>query len=195
MASAISAAAAFPAMLTQPEPTAPSGHRIGYIQPSAHEGVATPEEAVMAKKNVNYILVDLGHRGTQRAARSRPAFRYKQPRQPKLQPTEQTFGTLRSLASRMCTQKEAAAILQVHVDTLQKFFRANPEAREAWGEGKELGRAQLRMLLWQQAVDNPAQARFLAKQKLGLGIETTPPPPKPTSPSRTNLKLSASQGS
>ena len=83
----------------------------------------------------------------------------------------------------------------MHVDTLQKFFRANPEAREAWGEGKELGRAQLRMLLWQQAVDNPAQARFLAKPKLGLGIETTPPPPKPTSPSRTNLKLSASQGS
>jgi len=38
----------------------------------------------------------------------------------------------------MCTLKEAAAILQMHVDTLQKFFRANPEAREAWDEGKEL---------------------------------------------------------
>ena len=74
----------------------------------------------------------------------------------------------------MCTQKEAAAILQVHVDTLQKFFRANPEAREAWGEGKEIGRAQLRMLLWQQAVDNPAQARFLAKQKTWLGYEDKP---------------------
>ena len=110
---------------------------------------------------------------TQRAARSRPAFRYKQRRR-KLEPTEQTFGTLRSLASRMCTQKEAAAILQVHVDALQKFFRANPEAREAWGEGKEIGRAQLRMLLWQQAVDNPAQARFLAKQKTWLGYEDKP---------------------
>jgi len=71
----------------------------------------------------------------------------------------------------MCTQKEAAAILQVHVDTLQKFFRANPEAREVWGEGKEIGRAQLRMLLWQQAVENPAQARFLAKQKAWLGYQ------------------------
>ena len=74
----------------------------------------------------------------------------------------------------MCTQKEAAAILQVHVDTLQKFFRANPEAREARGEGKEIGRAQMRMLLWQQAVDNPAQARFLAKQKTWLGYEDKP---------------------
>ena len=115
----------------------------------------------MAKKTENDFLGDPGHR----AARPRPAFRYKQPRQPKLQPTEQTFGTLRSLASRMCTQKEAAAILQVHVDTLQRFFRAYPEAREAWGEGKEIGRAQLRFLLWDQAKQDPAQARFLAKPK------------------------------
>ena len=125
----------------------------------------------MAKKNENCILGDPGHRVTKRAARSRPAFRYEQPRQPKLQPTEQTFGTLRSLASRMCTQKEAAAILQVHVDTLQRFFRAYPEAREAWGQGKEIGRVQLRFLLWDQANQDPAQARFLAKQKTWLGYQ------------------------
>lgn len=74
----------------------------------------------------------------------------------------------------MCTQKEAAAILQVHVDTLQKFFRAYPEAREAWGEGKEIGRAQLRFLLWDQAKQDPAQARFLAKQKCWLGYQDNP---------------------
>ena len=125
----------------------------------------------MAKKTGNDLLGDSGHCVTKRAARFRPAFRYKQPRRRKLEPTEQTFGTLRSLASRMCTQKEAAAILQVHVDTLQKFFRAYPEAREAWGEGKEIGRVQLRMLLLQQSVDNPAQARFLAKQKAWLGYQ------------------------
>ena len=34
---------------------------------------------------------------------------------------------------RMCTQKQAAAILQVHADTLQKFFRADPEARDEVG--------------------------------------------------------------
>ena len=130
----------------------------------------------MAKKTGNDVLGDPGHRVTKRAASSRPAFRYKQPRRRKLEPTEQTFGTLRSLASRMCTQKEAAAILQVHVDTLQKFFRAYPKAREAWGEGKEIGRAQLRMLLWQQAVDNPAHARFLAKQKTWLGYQYNPAP-------------------
>lgn len=128
----------------------------------------------MTNKNENCILADPGHRGTKRAARSRPVFRYKQPRRRKLEPTEQTFGTLRSLASRMCTQKEAAAILQVHVDTLQKFFRAYPEAREAWGEGKEIGRAQLRFLLWDQAKQDPAQARFLAKQKCWLGYQDNP---------------------
>jgi len=149
----------------------------------------------MAKKTGNDVLGDPGHRVTRRAARPQPTFRYKQPRQPKLQPTEQTFGTLRSLASRMCTQKEAATILQEHVDTLQKFFRANPEAREAWGEGKEIGRAQLRMLLWKQAVDNPAQARFLAKQKAWLGyIKTTPLPPKSTSLSGTALRLNVGPG-
>ena len=84
----------------------------------------------------------------------------------------------------MCTQKEAAAILQVHVDTLQKFFRAYPDAREAWGAGKEIGRAQLRMLLWQQAVDNPAQARFLAKQKTWLGYQDYTIPAKVDVPVR-----------
>ncbi len=132
----------------------------------------------MAKKTGNSLLCDPGQRATRRAARSRPAFRYKQPRRRKLEPTEQTFGTLRSLASRMCTQKEAAAILQVHVDTLQKFFRAYPEAREAWYQGKDLGRVQLRQLLWEQAKQDPAQARFLAKQKTWLGYQDNPAPAK-----------------
>ncbi len=78
----------------------------------------------------------------------------------------------------MCTQKEAAAILQVHVDTLQKLFRANPEAREAWYQGKDLGRVQLRQLLWEQAKQDPAQARFLAKQKSWLGYQDNPAPAK-----------------
>ena len=130
----------------------------------------------MAKKTANDNRTDSGHSVAKRAASSRPAFRYKQPRRRKLEPTEQTFGTLRSLASRMCTQKEAAAILQVHVDTLQKFFRAYPEAREAWCRGKDLGRAHLRMLLWDQAKQDPAQARFLAKQKTWLGYQDNPAP-------------------
>ena len=130
----------------------------------------------MTTKTSNDILADPGYGKTSRSAESRPAFRYKQPRRRKLEPTEQTFGALRSLASRMCTQKEAAAILQVHVDTLQRFFRAYPEAREAWCQGKDLGRAQLRFLLWDQAKQDPAQARFLAKQKSWLGYQDTPAP-------------------
>ncbi len=132
----------------------------------------------MNKKTKKYVLSETGHRLTRRATTSRPEFRYKQPRRRKLEPTEQTLGTLRSLASLMCTQKQAAAILQVHVDTLQKFFRAYPEAREAWVAGKEIGRAQLRMLLWDQAQQDPAQARFLAKQKCWLGYQDNPGPAK-----------------
>ena len=132
----------------------------------------------MEKKIANEILADPGHRVAKCADRSPPAFRYKQPRRRKLEPTEQTLEILRSLASRMCTQKEAAAILQVHVDTLQRFFRAFPEAREAWCRGKDLGRAQLRFLLWDQAKQDPAQARFLAKQKTWLGYQDNPAPAK-----------------
>ena len=132
----------------------------------------------MAKKIANDVLIDPGHSVAKRAARSRPAFRYKQPRRRKLEPTEQTFGTIRSLAGRMCTQKEAAAILQVHQDTPQRFYRAYPEAKEAWVAGKEIGRAQLRMLLWDQAKQDPAQARFLAKQKTWLGYQDNPAPAK-----------------
>ena len=69
-------------------------------------------------------------------------------------------------------------MVQVHVDTLQRFFRAYPEAREAWGQGKEIGRARLRELLWEQAKKDPAQARFLAKQRAWLGYQDNPIPAK-----------------
>ena len=132
----------------------------------------------MEKKTGDDLLANPGHSVTKRAASSRPAFRYKQPRRRKLEPTEQTFGTLRSLASRMCTQKEAAAILQVHVDTLQKFFRAYPEAREAWGEGKEIGAARS-CAFFSGTKRSKTQLRpgSWRSKRPGLGIKITPAPP------------------
>ena len=62
----------------------------------------------MAKKTGNDVLGDPGHRVRKRAASSRPAFRYKQPRRRKLEPTEQTFGILRALASRALSHKHGS---------------------------------------------------------------------------------------
>lgn len=92
-----------------------------------------------------------------------PVFRYK--KRTKIEPDERTLGMIRMLASHMMSQREIAAILQISLATLHTFFKRHPEAYEAWEDGKELGRAQLRAILWKQAKEDPAQARFLAKQK------------------------------
>lgn len=97
-------------------------------------------------------------------------FKYKG-RKRLLEPTDQTFGQIRALAARMMTQEEIAAILQTSLSNLKIFFREHPESKEAWEEGKEIGRARLRALLWEQAKEDPAQARFLAKQQDWLGYD------------------------
>ena len=52
------------------------------------------------------------------------------------------------------------------------------EVRAAWVAAKEIGRAHLRFLLWGQAKQDPAQARFLAKQRSWLGYQDNPTPAK-----------------
>ena len=51
----------------------------------------------------------------------------------------------------------------VAYQTFVNFLARYPEARAAWEDGKQYGRASLRRLLWRQAQNDPAQARFLAK--------------------------------
>lgn len=102
----------------------------------------------------------------EREIKTRADYRpLKYKRRPKLLADELTFAMIRSLAMIRCTQSEAAAVLQVKRDTLVMFMARYPEARAAWEDGLENARANLRRLLWKHAESDPAQARFLAKQK------------------------------
>lgn len=78
---------------------------------------------------------------------------------------ERTRKQLEQLAKRMCTKREVAAIMGINERTLWLFFKNHPDAAEAWERGKELGRSDLREMLWTHAKEHPQTAQFLAKQK------------------------------
>ena len=61
-------------------------------------------------------------------------------------------------------------MLGVSYQTLYDFLEAHPEAKAVWEDGKGYGRASLRRRLWWQAMDDPVQARFLAKVSHRLHI-------------------------
>lgn len=84
----------------------------------------------------------------------------------KLQPTEETLRQINGLARIQCTQKEAAAVLGVHVDTYSDFLRAHEKAREAWEDGFETGKASLRRYQFETAKSNPTMQIWLGKQIL-----------------------------
>lgn len=97
-----------------------------------------------------------------------PVFRYKRNKtnqKSKIPSDARHFGMVRTMAARGCSKSEMAAILQTSLNSLNRWLRANPEAQEALDEGRELGRYQLRQILWDQAKQSPQAAQFLAKQK------------------------------
>ena len=97
-------------------------------------------------------------------------------RRHKLEPDDATFAQIAALAQIQCTQKEAAAVLGVAHSTFEYFLAQNEDAKAAWFDGKQTGRASLRRLLWKQAQTDEAQARFLAKDKRWLQMEDTSTP-------------------
>ena len=78
---------------------------------------------------------------------------------------------LTAFAQIQCTQKEASKVLGVSHRLLVQFLADHPEAREAWDRGRSLGHVSLRRLLWRQAQQNSAQARFLGKHWLGMDVK------------------------
>ena len=62
-------------------------------------------------------------------------------------------------------------MLGVAYQTFVNFLARYTEARAAWEDGKQYGRASLRRLLWRQAQNDPAQARFLAKYTRWLKMD------------------------
>ena len=96
-------------------------------------------------------------------------------RKHKLELDDSTLAQIAALAQIQCTQKEAAAVLGVGHTTFEEFLATYEEAKAAWKDGKQAGRASLRRLLWKQAQTDEAQARFLAKDRRWLQMEDTTP--------------------
>lgn len=84
-----------------------------------------------------------------------------------LKPTDDTFERIRGLARIQCTQREAAAVLGVHMNTFRTFLETHEKAAEAWCDGKEDGKASLRRNQWKMSENNPTMAIWLGKQWLG----------------------------
>ena len=68
-----------------------------------------------------------------------------------------------------CTQYETASILGVSEDTLQRFWAANPTAKDTWQRAQSLGKQSLRRAQFKTAVDdgNPTAQIWLGKNWLG----------------------------
>lgn len=88
-------------------------------------------------------------------------------RKPTLDADETTLKQLAGLGSIQATEKEVAAVLGVSTVTLTKFFRDNPEAREAYDDGKDQGKMSLRRRQWAMSEKNVAMQIWLGKQWLG----------------------------
>mgnify|MGYP003434975434 CR=1 FL=1 len=84
----------------------------------------------------------------------------------KIQPTDATMSSLRGLGQIQCTTKEGAAFFAVSEPTFLKFLDDNPEAREAFEEGKGKGRISLRRHQWRMAENNATMAIWLGKNHL-----------------------------
>jgi hypothetical protein len=74
---------------------------------------------------------------------------------------------LRNLGSIHATTREAAAILGIEEKTLFTFFDREPEARDIFEGGKELGRVSLRRKQFNLADKNATMAIFLGMNYLG----------------------------
>ena len=100
------------------------------------------------------------------------SYRYKQPRR-LLEVNDLTLKKIRGIAAIQATRKEGAAALGVALRTLEGFLAEEPDAKEAWQMGRQAGRASLRRTLFEQALVDPAQMRFLAKHYLGMDDKQT----------------------
>jgi len=107
----------------------------------------------------------------------KPAFRYKT-RSKLLELNERTLDQITNIAAHDHTQTEAAALLGCSLPTFTNFLMAHPEAREAWQDGRRMGRATFRKLGFTHAKHDPSTWRFMAKQRrLRLGYEDKPETP------------------
>ena len=111
------------------------------------------------------MLTSIGATVRARAV-SRPAKRRPGPK-PKLVLSDTLLDQIRALGRIQATVEESAAVLRVSLRTLQNFFTANPDAKEAHEGGKLEGCASLRRKQFAMAETNAGMAIFLGKNYLG----------------------------
>lgn len=91
----------------------------------------------------------------------------KKGRPPALKPDARTLAIVRGLASIQATQREAAAVLKVHPETLNAFVKEGGPGHEDWVQGRQEGLVSLRRSQFRLAEKNAAMAIWLGKQLLG----------------------------
>lgn len=74
---------------------------------------------------------------------------------------------VRKLARLQCTREEAAAFLGIRKQTFNTLIQNDERVRDAWEQGKQLGKISLRRKQFKLADDSAPMAIFLGKQYLG----------------------------
>src|SRR5438045_1560655 len=97
---------------------------------------------------------------------SRPPKRRPRPK-PKPALSPELLDQIRALGRIQATVAESASVLRVSERTLQNFFTANPDAKDAHEGGKFEGCASLRRKQFAMADSNATMAIWLGKQYLG----------------------------
>lgn len=77
------------------------------------------------------------------------------------------LSTIRMLSELQCDEAEAAASLGLRLKTFREMLRIDEKAREAWEQGRQLGRTSIRRSQFRLATHNATMAIFLGKQYLG----------------------------
>jgi hypothetical protein len=78
-----------------------------------------------------------------------------------------TVSAIRALSQLQVSEAEAAASLGIQLKTFREIIRIDALAREAWEQGRELGKVSLRRAQFAMAQRHPQMAIFLGKQYLG----------------------------
>src|SRR5690348_13636914 len=74
---------------------------------------------------------------------------------------------IRAVSQLQVSEREAAAFLGITYKTFKEMPRIDASAKEAWEDGRELGRVSIRRAQFMLAQKNPTMAIFLGKQYLG----------------------------
>jgi hypothetical protein len=82
-------------------------------------------------------------------------------------------GEIRRLSRMQCTEREAAAMLGIKLDTFREMVRIDERAKAAWDEGREQGKVSIRKAQFALAERNPAMAIYLGKVILNQREVTT----------------------